>query len=373
MSVFPNKNGVYQIEFQIRGNRIQHNAQTRIRKEAEALERELRKEVVAIISSQEAAGRGPLTLDIAAGRYWQEVGQHHVNCRDTERDLIRIVDYFGKDTLLRQISGSKCAEFVAWRRSHTKGGKKKRVNGSSMQKISPATVNRSGILVLKSIFGRAKRVWGHTFPDEPTWRDHLLKEAEERTRELYEGEDEALTAAVRQDYAPWLEFACLTGFRRAETLLKWSNVNWGGEEISIVGKGGLTVRTPITKQVRELLEPLKCHNSEWVFTYIAQKTTKSRIKGKRYPITIQGAKSEWRRTRERSGISDFRFHDIRHDVATKLMRATGNLKLVQRVLNHADVESTMRYAHITGPDVANGLELIASRRQKYLKKSPLPR
>ena len=41
---------------------------------------------------------------------------------------------------------------------------------------------------------------------------------------------------------------------------------------------------------------------------------------------------------------DFRFHDIRHDVGTKLLRATGNLKLVQKALGHANLKTTARYA-----------------------------
>ena len=47
-----------------------------------------------------------------------------------------------------------------------------------------------------------------------------------------------------------------------------------------------------------------------------------------------------------AGVQDFRFHDFRHDFATKLLRETGNLKIVQRALNHAEIQSTARYAHV---------------------------
>ena len=59
------------------------------------------------------------------------------------------------------------------------------------------------------------------------------------------------------------------------------------------------------------------------------------MRGQRYPLTINGAKSAWQRMRRKAGVKDFRFHDFRHDFGTKLLRETGNLKLVQKALNHA--------------------------------------
>ena len=49
-------------------------------------------------------------------------------------------------------------------------------------------------------------------------------------------------------------------------------------------------------------------------------------------MTLAGVKTRWRRMRADAGIADFRFHDFRHDFATKLLRDTGNLKLVQKAL-----------------------------------------
>ena len=51
------------------------------------------------------------------------------------------------------------------------------------------------------------------------------------------------------------------------------------------------------------------------------------------------------------GVKDFRFHGYRHDFGTKL-RDSGNLRLVQKAMNHRDIKDTMRYAHVLGEDVA---------------------
>ena len=66
--------------------------------------------------------------------------------------------------------------------------------------------------------------------------------------------------------------------------------------------------------------------------------------------------------RAKAGVKDFRFHDFRHDFGTKLLRDTGNLKLVQRALNHADIKSTLRYAHVLDEDVAAAVERVAKSR-----------
>jgi integrase len=68
--------------------------------------------------------------------------------------------------------------------------------------------------------------------------------------------------------------------------------------------------------------------------------------------------------RAKAGVTDFRFHDYRHDFGTKLLRETGNLKLVQKALNHADIKSTLRYAHVLDEDVASAIEAAAQSREK---------
>src|SRR5690606_22541457 len=103
------------------------------------------------------------------------------------------------------------------------------------------------------------------------------------------------------------------------------------------GKGGKTVTTPITPAVQAILDQCKGHHDKWVFTYVCKRPLEGQRRGQRYPITAEGAKTQWRRLRKRAKVEDFRFHDIRHDVATKLLRNTGNLKLVQRALNHSDI------------------------------------
>jgi integrase len=94
-----------------------------------------------------------------------------------------------------------------------------------------------------------------------------------------------------------------------------------------------------------------------------QRTRDGRVKGERHPLTYSGVKIAWRRLRKRAGVVGFRFHDFRHDLGTKVLRVTGNLKLVQRLLNHASIKTTTRYAHVLDDEVAEAMERVAELRK----------
>jgi integrase len=294
------------------------------------------------------AARTSLRLDDIAGRWWQEVGQHLAGggVRNAWRELNRLITFFGKDKLIIEIVADDVARLVAWRRGH-------RIHGAL---ISPFTVNAT-TKQLRKLFIRAK-LWGVRFQQEPRWRNHILKEPQERVRELAEHEAEQLAAVTRDDFAPFFAFARTSAFRLKECLLRWAEVDWSARQIRKLGKGGRLVTVPITATIREILWPLRGHHLEFVFTFVSDRTVDGRVKGCRYPITYYGVRSAWRQMQKRSGVVGFRLHDLRHNLATKLLRETGNLKLVQQALNHRDIRTTTRYAHVLDSEVAEALERV---------------
>ena len=84
-------------------------------------------------------------------------------------------------------------------------------------------------------------------------------------------------------------------------------------------------------------------------------------RGKRQPITYNGFRRTSSTALKTAGITDFCIHDLRNDFASKLLRKTRDLALVQKALKHADISSTIRYAHVLDEDVRDGLEALQTK------------
>jgi integrase len=236
----PKGSPFYHFDFVWRSNRFHGSTKTTNKREAEKAER-LERERVKAHAEQAIAAGSSLRIDDVAGRYWAEVGQHHTGADNTERLIGYLIEFFGKDKLLTEITGNDVAKLVAWRRGH------KRRDGTL---ISSYTVNDT-VEQLKKLFTRAK-AWGVRFHREPAWRDHWLSEPQERVRELQDAESDRLDAEVRDDLAPFFAFAKASGMRLNECLgLRWSEVDWGTSRITKPGKGGNLVTLPITSAIRQ--------------------------------------------------------------------------------------------------------------------------
>jgi len=340
----------WQYNFQINGRRFFGSTKKTNKREAEAVERQERERAKALIAQAESA-RTSLRLDDIAGRYWQEVGQHHAGALGTEHRLTLLIKFFGKDRLLTEITSDDVTKLVAWRRGHQ----------SPLTKtlISPHTVNHL-TEQLRKLFTRCK-LWGVRFQHEPHWSDHLLP-TYVRVREVSEHEAELLDTG--DDYGVLIAFARASGLRLEECLLKWSEVQWDAGQIVKRGKGNRLVTVPITAEIRDILLPLRAHDPVHVFTYVFDRGVRGRVRGKRYPITITGIQGYWKRLRQHAGITNLRFHDLRHDFGTKLLRETGNLHLVQKAMNHRNITTTLRYAHVLDQEVRDGMERAATLRNK---------
>jgi integrase len=350
----------WHFDFYWRGHRFHGTTKATNKREAEKVETAERERAKGLVAQIESA-KTSLRLQDIASRYWTEHAQHLAGAPNTWTHIGVLLNFFGKDKLVTEITADDVARLVAWRRGH-------RVRKTGPL-ISAFTVNHS-ITTLRALFARCKLL-GVRFDHEPKWSKHLLKTPTERVRELSDDEADKLAAVMRDDYAPFFAFAQATGWRLNECFLRWSEVNFGTGQIVKLGKGDKRIARKITPTIRDILWPLRGHHPEMVFTYVCARGEQGRMmKGQRYPLTYNGLESYWRRLRERAGITGFRFHDYRHDFATKLLRETGNLRLVQKALGHATIATTQRYAHVLEDEVADAIERVAKSRHKsrrYLK------
>lgn len=370
----------YQYDFWLEGRRFHGSTGCRLKREADREEQKQRVLAKALIDATPAEGeKRPLSLDLAAERYWQERGKFfRGNARATfEASLAWLVSAAGPDTPIRAITNSTVSALVAQRRGETARRNGKARQGTTPPKlVTNSTVNRTVLEPLRMLLNRARDAW-----DEPvakiSWGTHRLDEPKERTRELTADEEVRLFAALPPDYQVVVDFALMTGCRLAECVgLLWSDIDWGGRQITIRGKGDKTVQIPLSAGVRELLFPLpgadsaSADRSGSVFTYACRKKRGARQVGDRLPITYEGLKTQWRRSREASGVTNFRYHDNRHTAATRILRAGGNLKTVQVLLRHEDITTTAKYAHVNDHDVRSAMEAAESRKTRSATPSP---
>jgi integrase len=69
----------------------------------------------------------------------------------------------------------------------------------------------------------------------------------------------------------------------------------------------------------------------------------------------------WMRARDKAGLGDVRFHDLRHSAASEMVNAGVPLYTVGQVLGHKDPRSTQRYSHLTTGTMGEAIAKIGRR------------
>ena len=70
--------------------------------------------------------------------------------------------------------------------------------------------------------------------------------------------------------------------------------------------------------------------------------------------------SLWRKVRRSAGLVDVRLHDLRHTFASHAVLAGVPLPVVSRLLGHAQLRMTLRYAHVSDRETQAAAERIGS-------------
>jgi integrase len=350
MSVVKRERGIYHYRFQIAGRKFSGSTDSTDKREAERIEADKKREAETEVRTATAGRHNPLTFGAALDRFWNEVGKHYTGSyRATvwgALEWFRQESQIGEHVALKDIGKGTIGEAVGRRRG---------------EDVSDATVNRTVTELLRRIWIRARDQW-----DVPVqrieWKHFMRPEPKERIRSLATHEETELMASIPEDYRPVITFMLKSGFRLRETVkLRQRDIDWQRGRIAVVGKGNKPSSIPLSAELRAILAPLRAPR-EFVFTYVADRTTSDRIKGQRYPITYEGLKTMWRRHgAPKVGLVDFRLHDLRHTAATRLGRHA-NIKVVQRFMRHEDAATTAKYLHAFDDDVLAAMEAESVKR-----------
>lgn len=335
----PKNSRFWHYDFQIGGRRFHGTCGTEDYETAKAVEAQARVEAKAGLHRTDAKA-GTFTLSEAIGTYYADVCAQQPSARTSMSQAKAILGIFSKPKRLDEMTDADLLHYVARRRAT----------------VADATANRE-----LQFMARAIRHMAHYHKAEVPrldWKRPQAKEPTERIRELTWAEQDALFKRLRVDLHPFVKFALMTGARRATICgLRWRDVDMDNARIRFALKGGLTMFFPINNEMRAFLSTLPrsdlASEKPFVLTYADQ-----RVKGNpRRRITTGGGgvHDDFHKAVIEAGIEDFRFHDLRHTFATRMLRQTKNLKLVSKLLGHTSVETTTRYAHVMDDDMHDAL------------------
>lgn len=151
---------------------------------------------------------------------------------------------------------------------------------------------------------------------------------------------------------PMVLISLNTGLRRGELFnLQWADINF---ERRI-----LTVRAEVAKSGKARHVPLNTAAFDTLKQWRSQVMGEGLVFEGEDGRPFDNVNSAWEGLLKDAKIEGFRWHDMRHDFASRLVMAGIPLNTVRDLLGHADLKTTLRYAHLA-PDVkAAAVEVLA--------------
>lgn len=248
------------------------------------------------------------------------------------------------------------------------------VNGEEIpQYISPATVNRE-LGILSKIFSIAvsngllrenpvrhvnkllvkNKIERHLSPEEET-RMFKVCDNDFSFMNISEEEQSKLKQKCSDQYSylkPILVIALNTGLRKSEILnLTWDCVDFDTNEITILDtKNGKKNIIPMSHKLRTLLNEKYKTESQNKYVFTNPMTNNKYVDIKKAFKTVC----------ELANVEKLRFHDLRHTAATRMVACGVPLPAVKEILNHASINTTMRYAHTMREQKESAVEALAN-------------
>jgi integrase len=206
-----------------------------------------------------------------------------------------------------------------------------RYKSKRKEDIKPASVNRE-IALLKHMFTKAIE-WGK-LTENPAKKVKLLKGEVKRVRFLMPDEIRSLLSNCADHLEPIVTVALHTGMRKGELLgLQWPQIDFEQGIITLTDtKNNERRDIPMNETVKDTLRGIE-RIGENVFCNGDGET-------------FANVRRSFETALRKSGIENFRFHDLRHTFASTLVMAGEDLNTVRELLGHKDLTMTLRYAHL---------------------------
>jgi len=153
---------------------------------------------------------------------------------------------------------------------------------------------------------------------------------------------------------PMVLISINTGLRKGELFnLTWEDVDLNGRNLTIRGESAKSGRTRHIPLNTEALETLKKWQEQ---PYLH---ANNRIFPGKNGKRLDNVDKAWASLLNMANIKDFRWHDMRHHFASKLVMVEVDLNTVRELLGHASLTMTLRYAHLAPAHKIKAVEKIS--------------
>lgn len=317
MTVYRNK-GKYYCRFQINGERHNYSCKNcTTLKAARVFENALKLKVFDELGINTPKMKKLSKMSLLYALF-HEYSKHNKRSFKSDEIMLGIVkDYFGNPDI-NEITPSKLEEFKTYLLYD--------------RQVKPSTVNRYKALLSKMF---SLGIDNGITDSNPVRKMKSLREQNFKIRFLTKEEEIRLYKALFDSPKYLSDMVTLdlqTGMRKGEILnLKWKDIDFDFLFIEVLeSKSGRSRKIPLSDKAIQVLNSIP-RESEYVFHIDGHK--------------IGDIKRCWHTALRNADIKDFRFHDIRHTVATRMVEKGIDLVVVKELLGHADISTTMRYAH----------------------------
>ena len=158
---------------------------------------------------------------------------------------------------------------------------------------------------------------------------------------------------------PIVLLALNTGLRRGDLFgLKWDHVHLGRRQIIKVIEKTSHARRKAGKKPEASVLPLSAEAVAILTQLEKQKhpTSPYVFTSPRSGGRLDNIKKAFEAVLEKAKISGFRFHDLRHTFASRLVMAGVDINTVRELMTHTDIKMTLVYAHLSPDHKAAALE-----------------
>lgn len=355
MSLYRRK-GVWHYDFTVGGHR--HRGTTRLRSKTDAAKIEEQAKRAVLLGE---TSRTVLTIGEVADKWFAAKHADRKSATTTALRVRIMLRHIGADTLVSDIDAPEIADAIAKRRMEptrqSTQGKKRRPEKTP----SASTINRDMIdTTLRPMLRYAKRTLKQPVHDID-WKELRGEEPKERVRSFTPAEFGAWEDRLPVWHRPLRNFMGRYGVRLREAFFPLAAINTQTWEITIRGprrKNGRPHIIPLLPEDARMIAALMGRAEAAGLDTVWFRELKS---GELRAIAPRGYQSAAKAALVKANISEARpSHDLRHHAGTAAMRAGGNLKVVQELLGHENIQSTARYAHADRSDVLRVLRHVTA-------------